>query len=91
MLSWGVWEVGKTKVSCKEAGSAQYKAHRAPQTVIQTEMQEYAINWKMVRNKHHLHKWHWIARKNYHISKVVGLIFKVPAWSKYVSSVYRKH
>ena len=24
----------------------------APQTVILTEMQKYAINWRMVRNKH---------------------------------------
>ena len=30
----------------------------------------------MVRNKHRSHKWHWIARKNYHISKVVEQIFK---------------
>ena len=27
MPSWGVWEVSKTKMSCKEAGSVQYKAH----------------------------------------------------------------
>ena len=30
--SWGVWVVIKIKISCKEAGSVQYKAHhmRAP-------------------------------------------------------------
>ena len=26
MPSLGVWEVGKTRLSCKEAGSVQYKA-----------------------------------------------------------------
>ena len=36
---------------------------------------KYAINWRMVRNKHRWHKWHWIARKN-DISKFVELIFK---------------
>ena len=73
--SYGVWEVGKRKISCKEAGSVQYKAHRTwapphapqqircvvdrmPQTVIWTEMQKYAINWRMVRNKHHSNEWH---------------------------------
>ena len=29
MPSWGVWEVGKTKISCKEAASVQYRAHYA--------------------------------------------------------------
>ena len=27
MPSWGVWEVDKTKISCKEAGSVKYKAY----------------------------------------------------------------
>ena len=44
------------------------------QTVVETEMQKYAIN--LVRNKHCLHILHLIMRKNYHISKVVELIFK---------------
>ena len=33
-------------------------------------MQKYGINLGMVRSKHCSHKWHWIARKNYYISKV---------------------
>ena len=28
MPSWWFWEVGKTKISCKEAGSVQYKVCR---------------------------------------------------------------
>ena len=27
MPSWGVWDVGKTKISCKEDASVQYRAH----------------------------------------------------------------
>ena len=84
-------QVSKIKISCKEAGSIQDKAHRArapPHAPKQIKVRSWscasnsyinreAKNWRMVRNKHRSHKWHWIARKNDHISKVVELIFKV--------------
>ena len=49
MPSWGVWEVGKTKISCKEAGSVQYKAHHtwAPPHIPQQIncVSQTVINW----------------------------------------------
>ena len=61
MPFWGVWEVGKTKISCKEAGSVQYKAHRArapPHAYQLIKVRSWSrvsisyINWQAkIRNK----------------------------------------
>ena len=56
MPSWGVWEIGKTKLSCKEAGSVQYKAHHmwAPP---HTQQQIKVHSWLCTSNSYINAKW----------------------------------
>ena len=51
MSSWGVWEVGKTKISCKEDSFVQYKAHHV-QALPHTPQRIKVRSWSCVANSY---------------------------------------